>query len=90
MVPVGTQRVEGLAEADFDLEARPIELNRLEGGEGEHRGHNDQLPSGRVFDEYEPDQASDRAPHQIFDEVPDLDAGLAVDGAERRDEGAFP
>src|SRR2546426_128643 len=81
VVGVGPQGVQGLLEADFDLEAAAVELDDFQGCEGEQGSHEDDPPSRRVIDEYEANEAPYGSPEKISGEVANLKVGFAVDRA---------
>ena len=69
VVGVGAEGMEGLFEADFDLEAVTVELNDGEWLEGEVGRHEDDAATGGMVDEDEAHEVTDGPPEQIDGEV---------------------
>jgi len=90
MVGEGADRVDGLLEGDFDLEADAVYLDDCEGIEREIRAEEYLPPPRGMLDEHEAHDDADRAPEQIERAVEQRDAFLPVDGAGRLDEVLAP
>ena len=89
MICIGADSIDGLLEADLDLEAHAIEFDDLEPGQRKIGGQEHLSATGGVDDQDEADEMPDRLPAEVQDAVPKHYILFAVDRALRADERLF-